>query len=297
MKRFLEKVFGGLNFSWPRLVIFSIVMGVYTALVAMLTPDGCSLHDIAVTMEWWVLPAILIIVNSKKPLEAALKTFVFFLISQPLVYLVQVPFSYMGWRLFGYYRFWFLITLLTFPGAFVGWYIKKDKWYSGVVLSVMTVLLALTGVGYAKGLLDNFPNHLLSIIYCFGIIPVFILGILKDKKPRLIAATITLAVSVAYVFAIAFVARPFEVRNNSVFEENDITFVGEPYVSSFTGTGKGNAEFAGTSDYHVLKLSGFSGKRYTFSVSDDESEYEFEYYFDDSLKTVVINLLSRSAIQ
>ena len=161
----------------------------------------------------------------------------------------------------------------------------------------MTVLLALTGVGYAKGLLDNFPNHLLSIIYCFGIIPVFILGILKDKKPRLIAAAITLAVSVAYVFAIAFVARPFEVRNNSVFEENDITFVGEPYVSSFTGTGKGNAEFADTSDYHTIKLSGFSGKRYTFSVSDDESEYEFEYYFDDSLKTVVINLLSRSAIQ
>lgn len=29
----------------------------------------------------------------KKPLESALKTFVFFLISQPLIYLLQVPFS------------------------------------------------------------------------------------------------------------------------------------------------------------------------------------------------------------
>lgn len=296
MKRFLKKVFGGLNFSWPRLIIFSIIMGVYTALAAMLAPDGCSLHDIAVTAEWWVLPAILIIVNSKKPLEAALKTFVFFLISQPLVYLVQVPFSDMGWRLFGYYRYWFLITLLTFPGAFVGWYAKKDKWYSGVILSVMTVLLALTGIGYVKGLADNFPNHLLSIIYCFGIIPVFILSILEDKKPRIIAAVITLIISVAYIFAIAFVARPFEVRNNSIFEENGITFVGEPYISSLTGTGKGSVEFADTSDYHTLKLSGVSGKHYTFSVSDDESEYEFEYYFDDSLKTVVINLLSRSTI-
>lgn len=37
--------------------------------------------------------------NSKDPLDSALKTFVFFLISQPLVYLVQVSFSEMGWGL------------------------------------------------------------------------------------------------------------------------------------------------------------------------------------------------------
>ena len=127
MKKILKKLFGGLNITWPKLIIFSIIMGIYTALMAMCVPDGNSFHDIAVTPEWWVLPAIIIIVNSKKPLEAALKTFVFFLISQPIVYLIQVPFSQLGWGLFNYYPFWFNITIATFPGAFIGWFIKKRQ--------------------------------------------------------------------------------------------------------------------------------------------------------------------------
>ena len=134
----LRKVFGGLEMSWRNTIVFAIIMGIWTALMALLVPDGDSFHDIVVTPEWWVLPAVFIIVNCKKPLEAALKTFVFFLISQPLVYLIQVPFNSLGWGLFGFYPYWLKITLLTFPGAFLGWFIKHDKWYSGLILSVMT---------------------------------------------------------------------------------------------------------------------------------------------------------------
>ena len=79
-----------------------------------------SFHTIAVTLEVWILFGILIIMNSRSNLDAALKCFVFFLISQPLVYLIQVPFSPLGWQLFGYYQFWFIWTLLCFPMGFVG---------------------------------------------------------------------------------------------------------------------------------------------------------------------------------
>ncbi len=41
--------------------------------------------------------------------------FFFFLISQPLIYLLQVPFSSMGFELFIYYKYWFIWTLLTIP--------------------------------------------------------------------------------------------------------------------------------------------------------------------------------------
>ena len=107
--------------SWPVVIAMAVALGVWTALMAMLVPDGNSFHDIAVTAEWWVLPAIIIIVNCKKPWEAALKVFAFFLVSQPLVYLIQVPFNSMGWGLFQYYPYWFKITLLTLPGGFIGW--------------------------------------------------------------------------------------------------------------------------------------------------------------------------------
>ncbi|MBR0480423.1 hypothetical protein IJJ46_01180 [Candidatus Saccharibacteria bacterium] len=287
MKKLLKKLFGGLDFTWPRLIIFAVIMGIYTALVAMIAPDGSSFHDIAVTTEWWVLPAILIIVNTKSPLESALKTFVFFLISQPLVYLCQVPFNDMGWGLFGYYRYWFMVTLLTFPAAFVGWFIKKDKWYSALILSAMTALLVFTGVNYVIGLKDNFPNHLLSIIYCFGIIPVFIFGIFKEKKTRIISAIVAFLCLVANLGVYAM-NKPFEMSSNSFIVENNITFVGEPYISSFISEGQGRAELVGSNPDYAVKMSGISGKNYYFEITDDENTYSFKYYYDKTSGSVVV---------
>lgn len=278
--------------SWSVVVIFAIIMGIYTALMAMLVPDGNSFHDIAVMPEWWVLPAILIIVNCKKPLEAALKVFVFFLISQPLVYLIQVPFNYMGWGLFRYYPYWFYITLATLPGGFIGWFIKKDKWYSGVILSVMTALLVWMGLGYAKSLTENFPNHLLTIIYCFGIIPIFIFGILKKWQPRLVTTMITVIV----LLALLLIAKPFggekyETYNNQFIRDSGITLVGEPTVTLWSSNGgTGGVEYITEIDgTYSFKISGERGTDYRFEITDEAgNEYKFKYRWDDSSKSVVV---------
>lgn len=290
VRKFLKKIFGGIDMTWKRVIIFAIIAGVYTALMAMLVPDGNSFHDIAVLPEAWVLLAILIIVNCKTPLDAALKTFVFFLISQPLVYLIQVPFNSMGWGLFGYYKYWFMVTLATFPGAFVAWFIKKDKWYSGVILSVATVLLVWIGVDYAKQCLTSFPNHLLSTIYCFGIIPVFILTIFKDKVPRIITALASLAMLIALL--ITNVGKEeYEVYRNDFVTESGITFVGEPYVSSWATTGMtGNVEVIkmGENEFNY-KIRGFKGERYNFCLSDDtDNEYCFDYWFAKDMNMVEV---------
>lgn len=273
-------------FTWPKLATFAIIMGVYTALMAMFVPDGNSFHDIAVTPEWWVLPAILIILSCKKPLEAAFKVFVFFLISQPLVYLIQVPFNSMGWGLFGYYKYWFIITLLTFPGAYIGWFIKKDKWYSGLILAVMTVLLALTGIGYIRGFSDSFPDHLISTIYCFMLIPVLVFTVFKDKWPRIITSTITV-VAIVVMLIIPSQNERFDIQTNSVFEENDIVFVGEPRVIN---SNQSDVSLRVTDIGYFVRISGEKGSIYSFSIEDDEKTYEFEYYYDDELKTIVVKL-------
>ena len=93
----MKKLFGGLKLTWPRLIVFAVISGIITALIALLVPDGNSIRQIAVTFEAWIVLAIIIVVNCEKPLEAACKTFVYFLISQPLVYLIQVPFNRLGW--------------------------------------------------------------------------------------------------------------------------------------------------------------------------------------------------------
>ena len=197
MGKVLHKLFGGLNMTWPKVIIFAVAAGVYTAAMAIWVPASCSFHDIAVTEEAWIPLALIIMVNCKGPLESALKTFVFFLISQPLVYLLQVPFSDMGWGLFGYYRYWFYITLATFPAAFIGWYVKKNNLLAALILSPMLVLLVLHGVGYVMTLRQEFPHHLISAIYCFGIIPILVFGIFTNKKPILLSFAISIAAVVA----------------------------------------------------------------------------------------------------
>lgn len=288
MKKLLKKIFTGLNITWPKLIIFAIVMGLYTALMAMLVPDGNSFHDIAVTPEWWVLPAIIIIVNSKKPLEAALKTFVFFLISQPLVYLFQVPFSPMGFGLFGYYGYWFLITLLTFPCAFVGWFIKKDKWYSALILSAITIFLAYTGFNYAINLFEHFPNHLLSIIYCFGIIPIFVFFIFKNKITRIIGLVLPALSLIVFAFTIN-ANKPYEVLNNTFLDENEIVLTSnEPFISYFSGEANGDAILSQNEGKYVIKLNGIKGKKYRFDITDGDAVYEFEFHYDDTSQSVVV---------
>ena len=109
VKKLIQKLFGGIDLTWPKLILFAIIAGVLTAVIAIIPALlYTSFHAITATFEVWILFGILIILNSKSNLDSALKCFVFFLISQPLVYLIQVPFSWQGWGLFQYYRYWFI---------------------------------------------------------------------------------------------------------------------------------------------------------------------------------------------
>lgn len=189
----LHKIFGGMKMSWPFVIVFAVIAGAFTALMAITVPRGWSLYQIAATLEAWVVLAVFIIANCKKPSEAALKTFVFFLISQPLVYLIQVPFSALGFGLFRYYPYWFLVTVLTFPGAWLGWYIKKDNVPAALILSVMTSLQILIGTDYVRECIYIFPHMLFAAVFCFASVPIMILGVFHTAKARNTAFLIAIA--------------------------------------------------------------------------------------------------------
>ena len=184
--------------TWPRLIVFAVISGVVTGLIALLVPEGNSFRQVAVTLEAWIVLAILVVVNCDAPLEAACKTFVYFLISQPLVYLVQAPFHSMGLGLFRYYYpTWFYWTLATFPGAFIAWYIKRDNILSAVILSVALGALTLFGAGYLRSTINAFPQYLIATLFCYGMVPMLILAILKTPRVRWIAAALAVLMAVA----------------------------------------------------------------------------------------------------
>ncbi len=195
----MKKLFGKLEISWWKLILFAVICGVYTGIMAMLPiARDTSFQDISITFECWIFFAIILIVNSKSPLDSALKVFVFFLISQPLVYLVQVPFNEQGFGLFRYYPSWFRWTLLTFPMAFVGHYMKKDKWWGLLILSPMLAFLGYHYFSFFGEAVHFFPNHLLSTIFCAATMIIYPLFIFHDKKIRLIGLSISLVLLLAF---------------------------------------------------------------------------------------------------
>lgn len=221
----LKKIFGGINLTWKRLIIFAIIAGIYTAIMAILPiTDNTSFKDITIGFEVWILFGIIIIMNSKSAKDSALKCFIFFLISQPLVYLIQVPFSSMGFGLFGYYKYWFIWTLLTIPMGFIGYYIKKNKWWGILILVPILLLLGVHYGNYLRETIYNFPYHLLSLMFCFITLLLYPICIFNNKKVKTIGFIISILI-ILIMSAMVFMHQ--SVYNTTILisdEENDVVF-------------------------------------------------------------------------
>ncbi len=71
---------------------------------------------------------------------------------------------------------------------------------------------------------------------------LIIFAILKNKKSRLITGAITIIAAVIYVILAFNVNAPYEIYNNTIFEENNIELIGEPVVTYWAGSDKGGVE-------------------------------------------------------
>ncbi len=221
MNKILAKLFGGINLTWPKLIIAAVVAGVFTAAMAIIPEvHYTSFNAITVTLEVWILFGILIIMNSKSNLDSALKCFVFFLISQPLVYLLQIPFSSMGWGLFGYYKYWFILTILCLPMGYIGFYMKKDKWWGYLILLPM---IAITGTSYWTYLSDFLfyrPRYILITLFCAAVMIIYPVAIFKDKKIRMAGAVVSCAAVIVITCMVLLKPPIYSAELLSVGEEH-----------------------------------------------------------------------------
>lgn len=197
----MKKRLTNINLTWKKLIIFAIIIGIYTGVVAMIPGfDDTSLKDISISFECWILFGTFIILNSKSSKDSALKCFVFFLISQPLVYLVQVPFHEMGWELFTYYKGWFIWTLFTIPMGYIGYNIKKGNMLSLAILTPILIFVAIHAYTFLREVINFFPNHLISFVFCILTMLLYVHCIFDNKKERrigfIICALLTIVIIV-----------------------------------------------------------------------------------------------------
>lgn len=196
----LRKIFGGLNVTWPKVIVFAIIAGVYTGVVNQIPAlANTSFADIALTYECWVLFAVLVATNCASPLEAGLKTFVFFAISQPVVFLVEVP--TLGFSLaFTYLKAWLIPIVLTFPGGMLAYLMKRRDWLGAVVVAVAVAFLGCLCAFHMAEAIGAFPRHLLTVVFCLAQMVVYPLVFLDDAKQRALSAVAAVAaVAVTFV--------------------------------------------------------------------------------------------------
>lgn len=191
--RKLSAAFGGLPMTWPVVCGFAVIIGVYVGVINQIPLlYDTSLQDIAATMEWWVLFAVLIVANCASAREAGLKCLVFFLISQPIIYLMELP--TLGWEMALYYYtgIWLPISLLTLPGGVIAFFAKKQNLLGAAILGVGNTIVALLGVSYFLQMRSAFPRHLLTVIACAAIMAATVLGVQNTRRTRLLSLAVTL---------------------------------------------------------------------------------------------------------
>ena len=195
MYKAIKKLFGGIDLTWPKVIIAAAIAGVFTAAMAIIPQlRNTSFNAITVTFEVWILFGIIIIMNSKSNLDSALKCFVLFLISQPLVYLIQVPFSALGWGIFGYYKYWFIWTVLCLPMGFIGYYMKMNKWWGYIILLPMIILTAYSYMGYFSDFLFARPRYILISLFCIAAMILYPVFIFDDIRIRKIGAAVGIVI-------------------------------------------------------------------------------------------------------
>jgi hypothetical protein len=128
--------------------------------------------------------------NSKSNLDSALKCFVFFLVSQPLVYLLQASFGPLGWGIFRYYKFWFIWTPFCFPMGHIGYYMKKGKWWGDLILLPTIIWTGNSYQSYFQDFLFSYPRYILVCLFCACAMILYPVVIFENKKIRIVGAVI-----------------------------------------------------------------------------------------------------------
>ena len=286
MIKTLKKMFGGINLTWPKLIISGIVAGILTAVIAMIPAlHYTSFNAITVSFEVWILFGIIIIMNSKSNIDSALKCFVFFLISQPLVYLIQVPFNAYGWGIFTYYRYWFIWTLLCLPMGYIGYYMKKGKWWGYLILLPMIVLTGYSYQTYFSDFLFCRPRYILICLFCACMMIMYPVMLFEDKKIKTVGAAIG-GIAVITLTVIGLINPP--VYSTEIMGNNEEHAFDNTYRVSLTDESYGNVKIIyidSVEDYFVhadlkkagktvLVLESPSGEKKAFDLSIEKDTYE-----------------------
>ena len=277
LKGFTDKLYGGLPMSWTAVILYALGSAVLTAFFLIVPVfKNTSFHRMGETMEAWIFFAVIIMANCKTSIESAVKTFVFFLISQPLIYLLQVPFSWQGWHLFAYYKYWFIWTLLTLPMAYIGWHIKKKSWLALLILAPALFTLTEYSIDAFYFSSRHFPFRLVTAIFCLAQALIYLYAFTSNLRQKALG----FIVPVTTVLTVFLMTPRFDINatyflpDNPILVENAVIRVEDAVIAevSIAETGENSMIHIHSNHYGVTSMTIQDGEkefRYTLEIYED----------------------------
>ena len=81
--------------------------------------------------------------------------------------------------------------------GFIGYYMKKDKWWGLLILIPMLLLTGEECAGYLSKTMFSFPRHLLTTIFCMSALIIYPLAIFNNKKIKITGVVISSIIIIA----------------------------------------------------------------------------------------------------
>ena len=91
--------------------------------------------------------------------------------------------------------------------GYIGYFMKKNKWWGYLILLPMILELAYSYMGYFSNLLFYFPKYILIVLFCAATMMLYPLAIFDNKKIKWTGAVIS-AVLIVTVTVIGFLYPP-----------------------------------------------------------------------------------------
>lgn len=172
-------------------------------------------------------------------------------------------------------------TIATIPMGFIGYYMKKNKWWGLLILAPMMVFPGLFYNEYLGRTMYAFPHHLLICVFCFLTLIIYPIAIFDEKKIKV--AGITISILIIAAMTVLAIGKP-PVYNTTILVNGDENHFDDTYKVYLADETFGKLYIVyedGIEDYMVNAEFRKSGKTDVVLVAPDGKETVYEIEIKD----------------
>ena len=146
--------------------------------------------------------------------------------------------------------------------GYIGYYMKKDKWWGYLILFPMIIMNAFSYSGYLSNFIFSYPKYILIVLFCISMMIIYPLYIFNNKKIKTVGVVISSIIII--IITIYNIIKP-PVYNTQILSSNEENyFDGEvTFKDGLPRTTKGNEDIHGFGTKSISLIS----KKYKGEVS------------------------------